>query len=150
MGIQREKTFINEDNDNRLGNMTEIHLKLSAKPTLFKEARNFENVPKVEQNDMKHETLNRDMRMSPEPGEDQENVSLAVKLPDGHRIQRRFRPTHSVQTIVDFAEHTSQINFSGYKLVSNTLPKREFTNLQLNIRECNLESRTLLILQPPE
>lgn len=80
-----------------------------------------------------------------EPGEDEERVLLAVRLPNGTRLQRYFRPTDPLKLLVDLAEIKCEISLFEYYLVRNA-PRTVFSNLNVIIGDTDLEDRTVLYL----
>ena len=81
-----------------------------------------------------------------EPRTDEDKILLAIKLPDGKRIQRHFRPSESLETVVHFAENSSLTDFSGYWLVCNA-PKLTFVDLSQRIGDTPIQDRTVLYLE---
>ena len=84
-----------------------------------------------------------------EPGKEEKQVLLAVKLPDGQRIQRCFRPDDSLHSVLHFAENSSLIDYSEYDLVCN-VPKIVFDDLSQRIQDAKLQDRTVLYLEEKE
>ena len=144
MGIQREKTFIQETNSLPCNN---CQLK-SAPKSHFKEPINF-NSNGEETINSSFKPLTRIIDLPQEPGDTEENIVLAVKLPDGRRVHQRFRPNETIQLVMNFAESVAKLDFSGCKFVSNTVPKLEFNDLTLNICKSGLEDKSLLYLVTP-
>ena len=107
-----------------------------------KEGEGIVAMDRVKPLEVKHDLPN-------EPGKDEERVLLAVKLPDGQRIQRCFRPDDSLHSVLHFAENSSLIDYSEYDLVCN-VPKIVFDNLSQRIQDAQLQDRTVLYLEEKE
>ena len=84
-----------------------------------------------------------------EPLESEERVLLAIKLPDGKRIQRFFRPLDQLDSVLHFAENSSLLDYSEYDLVCN-VPKTMFYDLSQKIQDTELKDRTVLYLEEKE
>ena len=84
-----------------------------------------------------------------EPSETEERLLLAIKLPDGQRIQRFFRPSDQLNSVLHFAENSSLSDFSEYDLVCN-VPKVVFYDLTQCIQDTELKDRTVLYLEEKE
>eukprot|EP00057_Strongylocentrotus_purpuratus_P000771 XP_001183007.1 PREDICTED: uncharacterized protein LOC753664 [Strongylocentrotus purpuratus] len=77
------------------------------------------------------------------------SVLLAIRLPDGTRVQNLFDSTQSLQSVVQFAlkQGTCSLDRSNVCLVTNDMPKRELMNLSQTIEVAELRDRTLLNLE---
>ncbi|XP_071146652.1 uncharacterized protein [Mytilus edulis] len=84
-------------------------------------------------------------RLSDEPGDNEERLLLAVKLPDGKRVQRHFRIAEKLESVKQYAENVLCSDLSQYTLSCNA-PKAVFTDLSQLIGEVGLQDRTLLLL----
>ena len=84
-----------------------------------------------------------------EPSETEERLLLAIKLPDGQRIQRFFHPSDQLNSVLHFAENSSLSDFSEYDLVCN-VPKVVFYDLTQCIQDTELKDRTVLYLEEKE
>lgn len=84
-----------------------------------------------------------------EPSEAEERLLLAIKLPDGKRIQRYFRPHDQLNTVLHFAENSSLLDYSEYDLACN-VPKNVFYDLSKIIQDTELKDRTVLYLEEKE
>ncbi|KAL4221101.1 cilium assembly [Mactra antiquata] len=81
-----------------------------------------------------------------EPSEGEPRVLLAIKLPDGKRIQRYFSPQDNLETVMHYAENDNLVNYEDYLLVCNA-PRTTFTDLSMKIEETQLRDRTVLYLE---
>lgn len=96
------------------------------------------------------QTARKDVVLPPEPGSGEKSVILAVKLPSGERLQRRFRPSDRLQLILRFAGASSpSCSVNGCELVCLE-PKAVFSNMQKTIEQCKIPDKTLLYIQLPE
>jgi hypothetical protein len=86
--------------------------------------------------------------LPPEPAEAEESLAIGVKLPDGKRIQRRFRPQDTLRDILSFAELTASLDMAHCFLVSS-VPRASFTDLDLTLAACGIQNRTLLHVEEP-
>ena len=84
-----------------------------------------------------------------EPVEGEERLLLAIKLPDGQRIQRFFRPSDQLVSLLHFAENSSLLDYSDYDLACN-VPKVVFYDLTQRIQDTELKDRTVLYLEEKE
>ena len=81
-----------------------------------------------------------------EPKEGETRLLLAIKLPDGKRIQRYFSPHDRLETVMHFAENTNLVNYEDYQIVCNA-PRTTFVDLNKTIMESDLKDRTVLYLE---
>ena len=96
-----------------------------------------------------HQPLTRTITLPPEPAEDEERLVLAIKLPDGSRTQRAFRPSDELRLVLNVAELSSQLDFSHCELVCDA-PRKVFKDLSQSIQESGLQNRTILHVQIPD
>jgi len=75
-------------------------------------------------------------------------VLLCVKIPNGRRVQRRFRLSDLLCHVVAFALQHCKEEEEDWELSTGEVPRKMFSNLSLSLREAELESRTLLHLTP--
>lgn len=81
-----------------------------------------------------------------EPTENEMRLLLAIKLPDGKRIQRYFRPTDNLETVMHFAENSNLASYQDYRLICNA-PRTTFTDLNVKICDTQIKDRTVLYLE---
>lgn len=81
-----------------------------------------------------------------EPQDREERLLLAIKLPDGKRIQRHFSPCDKLEAVMHFAENTNLLKYEGYQIVC-TAPRLRFEDLSVTIAETQLKDRTVLYLE---
>ena len=94
--------------------------------------------------------LTRPVELPAEPSSaDTDAVLLAVKLPDGRRMQRRFRKSDELRSVLHFAEVSAQLDFSATVIVCDA-PRRLFTDLCVKLSDTELQNRTVLHLQLPD
>ena len=96
-----------------------------------------------------HEKLVNDSNSSlpPEPSTDDPNcVTLAIKLPDGTRFERRFHHTDLIADIIHAAQCHSTQPLPDCELFTSDVPKKLLTDYRLTLREAGLSVRTMLIL----
>ncbi|XP_061197533.1 uncharacterized protein LOC133205696 [Saccostrea echinata] len=84
-----------------------------------------------------------------EPGETEQRILLAIRLPDGRRHQRYFRLVEKMDTVLKFAENVTGMELGEYRLACNA-PKAVFTDLTQLIGESGLQDRTVLYLEELE
>ena len=94
--------------------------------------------------------LKRKVVLPQEPLPNEEHLILAVKLPSGQRAQRRFRPLDQLQTILNFAELSAQLDFTGCELVCDVPRHLVFPDLSLVLAESGITDRTVLHVQIPD
>ncbi|XP_064611417.1 UBX domain-containing protein 10-like [Liolophura sinensis] len=100
---------------------------------------------KEENGNVTAENLTLDI-LSPGRSDDRpEKLTIALKLPDGRRFQQCFPVASSLQSVLQFVETESGLNFNGFSLIQNS-PKRIFNDLSQTLVDCQLEDRTLLYI----
>ena len=83
----------------------------------------------------------------PEPSPEEPNcVLLAIKLPDGSRLERRFRHTDLLADVMLVAQHHCPQPLPPCELSTNDVPKRLFTDYGMTLQQAGLSIRTMLIL----
>ena len=92
-------------------------------------------------------TRNVDLTTEPSPGEP--SIVLAIKLPTGARVQRNFRLTDTLEMVLNFAEVSAQLDFTGVEMVCD-IPRQVFKDLKVNLTDSGLQNRTVLHVQLPE
>ena len=107
-----------------------------------KDTDNNDAMEKMKPLELKHDLPN-------EPTDSEERLLLAIKLPDGQRIQRFFRPSDQLVTLLHFAENSSLLDYSEYDLACN-VPKVVFYDLTQRIQDTELKDRTVLYLEEKE
>ena len=76
-------------------------------------------------------------------------ILLCVKIPNGSRVQRRFRLSDLLCHVVAFAlQHCKEEEEEDWELSTSDVPRKVFSTLSLSLREAELENRTLLHLTP--
>lgn len=93
------------------------------------------------------EILSRKIDLPLEPNDNETRLLLAIRLPTGSRLQRYFRPSENLQTVVEFAEKTTGLDFAACQLVCDA-PRAVFNNRDVSIESSGLENRTVLHLRP--
>ncbi|XP_072035428.1 uncharacterized protein [Amphiura filiformis] len=88
-----------------------------------------------------------DASASSEPSEMEPRLLLAIKLPNGQRLQRYFRPSDDFANVCKFAELEAKLSFSNCNMFINQVPKRLITNWKETFHEAGLTDRTLLCLE---
>lgn len=84
-----------------------------------------------------------------EPTESEQRLLLAIKLPDGRRLQRFFSPSNPLETVMHFAENSSLASYEDYQLICNA-PRTSFTDLSIRISDAQIKDRTVLYLEEKE
>ena len=82
-----------------------------------------------------------------EPSAGEERFLIALKLPEGGRLQRYFRPLDSFLDIVSYAEKESGRSFSDCNVFTSDVPKRIVSDLSVSLRVAGFKDRTLLYLE---
>ncbi len=93
--------------------------------------------------------LAREISLPPEPTEKEPRALLAVKLPNGQRVQRYFPPDDKLLSILHFAEVSAKMDFTGCELIQD-VPKMKFSDLSITIRQSGLANRTVLHIHAPD
>lgn len=83
----------------------------------------------------------------PEPASDEPGcVVLAIKLPDGTRLERRFRQTDLLADVLLVAQEHSPRPLPPCELCTNDVPKKLLTDYGMTLKQAGLSVRTMLIL----
>jgi len=108
-----------------------------------------EEMLKMEISGKKSMARNR-LPVEPDPNDSNTNrvSQLVIRLPDGSRVQRRFRVTDKVQAIYDFVDcqDQMQIDQSHYNLIAN-FPRRVFQDRLVSLEEAGLYPQASLFVQ---
>lgn len=81
-----------------------------------------------------------------EPKEGEKSTLIVIRLPDGSRIQRKFRPSDVVQSLYFFVESKLPVQVeerSPFELVSN-FPRKSFTQMEQTLEGAGLCPQALL------
>ena len=82
-----------------------------------------------------------------EPSSDEPGcVVLAIKLPDGTRLERRFRQTDLLADVMLVAQHHSPQPLPPCELSTNDVPRRLLTDYGITLQQAGLSVRTMLII----
>ena len=84
-----------------------------------------------------------------EPTESEIRFLLAIRLPDGRRIQRHFRPSDPLQLVMHFAENSNLASYEDYILICNA-PRTAFSDLSVRLCDTQIKDRTVLYLEEKE
>lgn len=85
----------------------------------------------------------------PEPREGESKVcNVAIRLPDGSRLTRKFRQSDTLQALYDFVDvnEVAGLEIGGYDLVSN-YPRKVHTDTGSTLEAAGLGSQCLLFVQ---
>ena len=138
-------------------------LMLSGKPLLAREHCNSHSLNTNTSNNCCTSISGRHGNIPGEPPvDDPFAVLLCVKIPNGNRVQRRFRPSDLLCHVVAFAlqhckeeeeereeeREEEEEEEEDWELSTSDVPRKVFNNLSLSLKEAGLESRTLLHLTP--
>jgi len=98
----------------------------------------------------KFKPLTRRPQLPKEPDiPEKDRVALAIKLPTGQRVQRFFRLTDRLSTVMKFAEISARLDFTGWEFVC-TDPRLVLSDLSVTIERSELPNKTLLYVQYPD
>ena len=85
-----------------------------------------------------------------EPGDSVPRLLLAVKLPNGQRVQRHFALSDSLATVLLFTSHCAKEDLMDHELVNNVSKDvKVYRDLTKKLMELDIKDRTLLYLQLP-
>ena len=93
--------------------------------------------------------LQRKVVLPVEPKEGEARLLLAVKLPNGQRVQRHFKTTDQLLHVLRFAEYSAQLDFSNCEVVCDA-PRKVFKELNIKLMNSGLQNRTVLHIQIPD
>ncbi|XP_077998342.1 uncharacterized protein LOC144451388 isoform X2 [Glandiceps talaboti] len=82
-----------------------------------------------------------------EPSEKDDRLLLAIRLPEGERLQRFFRPSNTLKEILAYADSRSEETLLECEMFVNDVPRKVFTNLNQTIEESNLAHQTVIYLE---
>lgn len=85
--------------------------------------------------------------LSSEPGEDEDRLRIAIRLPSGQRIERYFRPTDTLCTVLQFAMLKCDQSLTDYRL---RMHQTKYDSMAMTLSESGIQDRTLLLLEPPD
>lgn len=86
-------------------------------------------------------------KIPPEPKEGQERLKIALKLPDGRRVERYFSPTDSINDIMSFAQIKMRIPTSHCDIYSMVqVPKVLIKNWKKTLEQLDIRDRTVLYI----
>jgi hypothetical protein len=94
-------------------------------------------------------TLTRTETVPAEPVGNEPKLLLAIKLPNGSRVQRHFSPSNLLVSVLYFAEISCQLDFSGCEMVCDA-PRALYRDLNITIETANISNRTILHIQIPD
>ena len=163
IGLQREETSLTAEslvNSNQRSNSTTMSdrmssLKLERQASNESESsgnRNTNNNTPFSEDEMINSssfinTIERQISsLSDEPGENEERILLAIKLPSGDRVQRYFRPNDSLSVVMEFSQKYSKETLQGCGFVCGH-PRSVFNKLNKTIEQCGIKSRTVLYVE---
>lgn len=90
------------------------------------------------------------MQLTSEPGDDEDRILLAIKLPSGERLQRYFRPSEKLEMLLLFAESKTESGFASASEFVCADSRRVLSDLKSTIRSADIADRSVLFLQLPE
>lgn len=93
--------------------------------------------------------LKRKILMPKEPKGSEPGLLLAVKLPDGQRVQRNFRLSDTVSSVLKFAELSSKLDLRNCELICD-VPRQVFQDFSVKLSDTNLQNRTVLHINRPD
>ncbi|KAJ3089522.1 hypothetical protein HK102_006193, partial [Quaeritorhiza haematococci] len=79
--------------------------------------------------------------LPPEPdASEPESTRLGIRMPSGERVVRRFRATDKIGLLYHFIEtlDLSPLDDMAEIIVVNTFPRKEFTDMNVTIKEAGL------------
>lgn len=87
-------------------------------------------------------------RLPSEPREGERAYTIAIRLPDGSRLTRRFRVSDTIRSIYDFVDvnEPAGLELGSYHLVTN-YPRQAHPENDVTIEEAGLEAQALLFVQ---
>lgn len=78
-------------------------------------------------------------------------LTIAIRLPDGSRVAKRFDSKETLQNVCEFAiESIEDSELKTWLLVTTDIPKRIFKDLTMSLKEAGIDDKTLLYLQSKE
>jgi len=76
-----------------------------------------------------------------------ERLNLAIKLLDGTRHERWFRPTDTLGAVIAFAASVTKDELPPCLICTNEVPRRVFDNFSLSLSQAGINSRTVVYLE---
>lgn len=74
---------------------------------------------------------------------------MVVRLPDGTRAQRRFRPSSPLSAVYRFVDAQQALGFHSYRLVAS-YPKKAHGRSEVTLEEAGLHPQAVLFLEEAE
>uniref|UniRef100_A0A6T6NHI3 UBX domain-containing protein n=1 Tax=Timspurckia oligopyrenoides TaxID=708627 RepID=A0A6T6NHI3_9RHOD len=144
--------MLNEHRDIRREQDEELQIALAIdrSKALMQEEAEREALRQVEEAEKKERDIS-DLKMQkasrvpqePSPGSNVQITELAVRLPDGERLVRRFEALNTIGNIYEFVESCTDIEEGTYELMS-MYPRKSFTDHSLTLLECGLLPKAAL------
>mmetsp|Transcript_21537 Transcript_21537/g.41105 ORF Transcript_21537/g.41105 Transcript_21537/m.41105 type:complete len:391 (-) Transcript_21537:85-1257(-) len=91
-------------------------------------------------------------RIPPEPDANEPGrIDLQIRMPDGRRRRRAFRPTDLIGQVYDYidvepANGEASVAQAGYRLVS-TMPRREYEDRKQSLGDAGLQGQCALLVE---
>ncbi|XP_063001352.1 UBX domain-containing protein 10 [Elgaria multicarinata webbii] len=85
-----------------------------------------------------------------EPGDKEPRLLLAIRSPSGHRFERHFRPTDSLQTVLSAAERQNSAVYEHCSVETVEVPRRTFSDLAKSLQECAIVHKSVLCILQEE
>lgn len=86
-------------------------------------------------------------RIPPQPKEGEKRMKIALKLPDGRRVERYFSPTNTINDIMSFAQIKMRIPTSHCDIYSMVqVPKVLIKNWKNTLEQLDIRDRTVLYI----
>lgn len=99
-------------------------------------------------------TRRTDLRVSPtksvpsEPKVGEQKIKLALKLPDGRRVERYFLPVHTISDVMNFAQTKMKVSIRKCNICSMLqVPKVILKNWNLSLRQLDIVDKTVLYIE---
>ncbi|XP_065594207.1 UBX domain-containing protein 10 [Cyrtonyx montezumae] len=75
---------------------------------------------------------------------------LAIRSPSGQRFEHHFKPTDSLQTVLEMAEHQTAARYERCSIETTEVPRRSFHDLGRSLQECGIPHKSVLCIRQAE
>lgn len=80
------------------------------------------------------------------PLENQGSLTLAIRTPCGSRIEHRFNPDYTLQSVITAVEALQGRRYRHCQVETMDMPRRTFTDLHMTLTQCGIVNRSVLFI----
>ncbi|XP_066462468.1 UBX domain-containing protein 10 [Eleutherodactylus coqui] len=90
--------------------------------------------------------VNMEDSMQEPPSEQEPRLLLAVRSHSGQRLERFFRPSDTLFTVLAAVEEKTGVSCKECSVESMEIPRRSFTDLSRTLKECGIPNKSVLCI----